>query len=256
MKRLEIEDIELKNKIMLLVQEQKIYSSYEKLSYRLSQLFKNIPIKEKRILEIGAGSGVASCFLGALGASKVIGLEPEGDGSSKGMAKIFQRIIKDLNLKNVYYSPLKFQEFKAQDRSFDIILLNDSINHLDEKACRYLHIKKNSCLIYLDLFRKMNLILDYGGYLVISDCARSNIFNIPAKLHLFKNPVAPTINWDIHQNPKIWIRLLKKAQFNKFEVDYYIPYKLRQFSRLLNNFIWAYFTTSMFIVRCRKNIYE
>lgn len=92
------------------------------------------------MLDIGCGDGILSLYAAWKGAKQVIGLEPELAGSTKGVLEKFKHQSELLALDNVSIKPLRFQDYQPKDVRFDIILLHNSINHLDEQACINLRI--------------------------------------------------------------------------------------------------------------------
>jgi SAM-dependent methyltransferase len=217
---------------------------------RLEFLFSDVPIRNARVLDIGGGRGLTSFCAAHLGAREVVCLEPEASGSTAGAVSSFQETRSRLGLDDlVSLRTATLQDADFDSEQFDVVLLQSSVNHLDEEACRDLHVNPRSREIYKRLFEKIRAIVALDGFLIISDCSRYNFF---ATIGL-RNPFAPTINWDIHQSPATWLSLLEPCGFDQAKITWWRPNKL--------SFVWpyntvpswtAYFINSHFRISLRR----
>lgn len=123
------------------------YSSIANLRFKLDQIFKNIDFKEKRILEIGGGYGIFGFYAAIDGAKNVVNLEPEGDGSTSGVIGKFKTLRDALHINNVELITSTFQDYNPENQKFDIIILYNSVNHLNENACIDLLKNSNSRIV-------------------------------------------------------------------------------------------------------------
>jgi hypothetical protein len=145
------------------------------------------------------------------------------------------------------------QAFDAGERKYDIILLHNSINHLDEAACIDLKENSNSRAIYKGIFAKISSFGVAGTELIISDCSRYNFFHLLG----VKNPFAPHIEWHKHQSPMLWVRLLEQVGFRNPEVTWVCPDQLRSPGQaLLGNQVMSFFLGSYFLLRMEKGVEE
>ncbi len=235
-----------------LLKTYKIYHAPKSLIWYFScYVFKDIDIQNKSFLDIGGGIGLASFYSIYCGAREAILLEPEDAGSGSFKMQNFNLLKEKSKAHTNRLSLVKelFQNFIALENSFDIILLHNSINHLDEEACSKLHIDKISQEIYLKLFEKLYSLLRVGGKIVLLDCSRTNFFN---DLGL-KNPISPSIEWNKHQNPEMWISLMEKVGFKYFNIQWSSLKQLRGFGRILfGNKLMAYLTYSHFKLGATK----
>ena len=180
------------------------------------QVFKGLDLQGKTILDVGAGAGYASCYAIALGAQSVIALEPEAGGSQLGMVRQAHVLRDEMGYADrIQIIPTTFEASGIRSQ-FDIVLLNASINHVNEDACALLPDDRRARAIYLAFFEKLAQVCKPGGLLVITDCSNSNVF--PA-LGL-PNPVMKTIDWRIHQPPEVWASLLSRAGFIHPRIDW------------------------------------
>ena len=128
-----------------------------------------------------------------------------------------------------------------------------SVNHWDEAACVEVDKTPKARDIYVNLFRKCWSLVDEGGRIILSDCAKKNLFSWPAANLGIVNPLAPTIEWYKHQQPKLWAQLLEQAGFVNIGWRWLFPAPLRfGAEKLLNNSLLAYLTTSYFILQATK----
>ena len=140
-----------------------------------------------------------------------------------------------------------FQDYNTK-KQFDIILMHYSINHIDEPNCITLEESTKSQEIYAQYFEKLNHLLINNGDLLITDVSRNNFFDL-IKL---KNPFVPTIEWEKHQSPHTWVKHLERQNFHLNRLVWTSPNKLKYLHPLLNNFIFLYFTTSLFMFHMKK----
>lgn len=220
----------------------KFYPSVKRLKFHINFIFKDIDFKDKNVLDIGGGIGIHSFYAACMGAKRVVCLEPELAGSSKRLKEKFSVINSKLGLNNVYFVTETFQEYEDSD-IYDVVVSSASINHLNESACIKLKKSKSAREEYKKYFWKLFQMTTSGSKLIICDCSNKNFF----KFIGFKNPFAPSIEWEKHQSPELWTSLLEDCGFKKNKL------KWSSFGRLdrLGNFIlgnkfFSYFLTSHF----------
>ena len=145
--------------------------------------------------------------------------------------------------------PITFQEYIPDDKKFDIILLMNSINHLDEEACANLLWDEISRNKYIDLFHKLYDLATSGAYIIITDASRYNFF---ASLGM-KNPFASSITWQLHQSPYYWAKLLQEAGFNSPQIRWKSYNRLGHIGRMfLANRVASYFLGTTFCLTMKK----
>jgi SAM-dependent methyltransferase len=213
------------------------------LRFYLDYLFEGVPLAGRRLLDVGAGDGVYSFYAAAAGAERVVALEPEADGSTVGVTGKFTRLGEVLGLDSVELRPETFQDFDPGDERFDVLFLHAAINHLDESATMAIGHDEAARQTYRSLFSKLASMGAPGAKLVASDASRHNLF---ARLPI-RNPLAPTIEWEKHQTPETWARLLADAGFGDARVRWNSLNALRRPGRvLLGNRVAAWLLDSTF----------
>src|SRR5690606_14229485 len=121
-------------------------------------------------------NGLFAFYAAINGAEKVIVMEPEFDGSTAGIQKQFEQLKSLLgNLENVEFSNRTLQNYTALNK-FDVVLLHNSINHLDEDSCQRLHYDIEAQKKYLAIFEIICEICVPGAELIITDCSSQNFF--------------------------------------------------------------------------------
>lgn len=210
-------------------------------------------VKDKDVLEIGSGNGIFSALMCLAGARSVTAMEPAAAGSSSGILDAFRRKKNQLGLKNCLLITDTLQQSELQPDTYDLIVAVASINHWDEQACIQLKSDNTAQGKYILLFKKCFESLRQGGKIIVSDVGRENFWGTIKKLTGLKHPFAPTVEWHKHQQPKLWGNLLKKAGFENIMWDWICPPPLKfGIDKFINNFIFAYFTASYFVLKAHK----
>ena len=208
------------------------------------RFFDGVDLVDKEILDIGGGVGLASTYAIVKGASKAVLLEPESDGSSAHMLDRAHALAYDLGCESrVAALNCTFQDFVAGPRMFDIIVLEASINHLNEHAVQRLDFDPEAEDEYLLLVSKIYEMLRPGGVVILSDCGKRNFFGDFG----LKNPFTPTIEWQKHQQPSTWAVLFSKRNFTRLSLKWGVHASLGKVGRLLlGNRVVFYFISSYF----------
>ena len=220
-----------------------LYSGKGKLQFKMETLFRGIDFKNKRVLDIGGGFGMYSFYAACSGAESVVCLEPEGEGSSSGVTDTFHKLNRLLERNNVESKPVAIQALEPEGGTFDVILLHNSINHVDEAACINLLRDSKSRSVYREIFSKIFSLSNKGAKIIICDCSRYNFF----ALLRIRHPFAPNVEWHKHQAPRVWANLLGEAGFMNPKIRWSSFNILRNWGRVLvGNKLMAYFLTSNF----------
>jgi len=225
-----------------------LWRSKKSLMLYLDFLFQDITFARKSVLDIGGGSGLLSFYAAIQGADKVICIEPELAGSDTGAKKQFEYISAELSLTNVYLQSARFQDFDAKNDKFDMVIMHNSINHLDENACIKLQCDAASRGVYDSIFSKLSAIMASNAKLIIADCSRNNFFN---SLKL-KNPFSPTIEWHKHQSPDFWAQLLSLHGFVNPRIRWMSFSGLHVGRLLFSNYFMSFLLNSHFILLLDK----
>jgi SAM-dependent methyltransferase len=228
----------------------RLFSSRSNLEFYLKYIFGPIGFAGRTMLDVGGGSGVFSFYAACKGASRVVCLEPEADGSSSGVTGTFLSVRRSLCLdEQVRQLPLPLLGYNKPESRFDIVLLHNSINHLDEQACMDLHRKRKAHEKYAAIFRHLASLMNPRGRLIIADCSRYNLFGSIG----LKNPFVPQIEWEKHQSPGRWAALLSESGFVPSQVKWSSFNRARNFGKaLLANRVGAYLCTSHFCLTAKR----
>jgi predicted nicotinamide N-methyase len=217
----------------------------------LDYIFENVDLKGKKILDVGGGAGLMALYGAFSGAKKAICIEPESDGSTIGFRQIFNTFKQESGIiteaENLNET---FQSFypKAQDK-FDLVVFHNSINHLDEPACQNLLTDDKARDSYNKIFKELNNIMSENSTVIILDCGRRNFFNTIG----LESPFARNIEWDKHQEPEEWIRLMKNNGFSNFEVTWSSHEALGKLGEIFTgNRFCSYFLFSHFKIVAKK----
>jgi len=230
-------------------QAQGMWSTPARLRTYGEYLYSDIDLRGVRLLDIGGGSGVFSLYAAASGASRVLCLEPEAAGSLKGKREVFTQVAEACGATGVEMRPLTLQDYDPGDERFDVVLLHNSINHLDEDACIRLRQDKAAREVYSKLFAGLADLIVPGGHLLMTDATRYNLW--PALR--IKNPIAPWIEWHKHQPPEVWRAIGEEVGLRFCCLQWTTPSTFGQAGRvLLGNRLGAYLTLGAFRMHMRK----
>lgn len=212
------------------------YFAYQKM------LFDGVSLAGRKFLDVGGGNGVMSHYAISQGASSATCIDPLGSGSDESADQQYQVFSQYFGgrVSRIHES---FQEWEADDL-YDVVLLHNSVNHLDEDACARIPAS-DARHIYLDIFAKLRSLLLTGGHLIIIDCSRRNLWG-DFRLHNIFNP---SIEWHIHQQPRLWDELLTEVGFRPGRIRWNAPRRMGKFGQLIfGNLVGAYLTSSHFVL--------
>ena len=221
------------------------YTSGLRYQVRAQSLFRDVHLSETHVLDVGCGPGAWSLWVALHGAERVVAIEPEAHGSTSNSLEVLRQTIKLLGLENkIQTSGSYLQELAEPECSFDVVVMYNVINHLDEEAVVCVHRDPSAFERYVANFSHLRRMVKPGAWLIIADCARDNFWN---RLGV-KSPFATSIEWSKHQNPQVWIEVLQRAGFIYHDLQWS---PLQPFTRLTSNWLVQYFTCSHFVLRCR-----
>jgi SAM-dependent methyltransferase len=214
----------------------------------LADFFRNVDFTGRRVLDIGGGEGIYSFYAAVMGAREVVCLEPEAAGSTSGVTQLFERIGEAVPGQPVRLDSRTLEQYHDAE-GFDIILMNASVNHIDEDACIHLLEDPKARETFRKVFLHLGTLARPGSQLIVADCTRYNFF---ALLHL-KNPINPNIEWHKHQAPEVWAALLQEVGFRNPQVAWLSLYRFgKVVQALLANKAAAYFLKSFFRLDLQK----
>ncbi|WP_146530348.1 class I SAM-dependent methyltransferase [Novipirellula artificiosorum] len=221
-------------------------------SMRFIRLFQSVFMKTdlsgKSLLDVGCGVGALALGSAASGVRHAVGLEPEVDGSTSGFFCTGERLIKSLGFSNVSIRNNMLANYDFDESPFDVIVMYNVINHLNEEACSRILTSDEARTLYIQQLSHLREYISPGGEMLVADCARSNFFGDLG----IRNPIAKTIEWQKHQNPRIWASIFEEAGFSSTEFWWNPIHKLRGFGRFARTSAIAYFTNSHFVLRAVK----
>jgi len=217
--------------------------------FQLEDVFDGVDLKNKRMIDIGGGSGIYSFYAAVRGARDIVCLEPEADGSSTRSTGFFGVLRSALPSAPVRLDSRTIQEYPIDDGPFDVVFMHASINHLDEEACVTLLDEPSSWQRYKTVLTRVSELATPGAQIIVCDCSRYNLF---ASLGI-KNPLAPVIEWEKHHAPEVWAKLLQETGFHDPKIKWEPLYRFGRVGKLLlANRLAAYCLKSIFCLRMTK----
>lgn len=220
-----------------------------RLRHLMAFLYHHIDFTGKTVLDIGGGTGVHSFYALARGAAHSVVVEPEGDGGHSDMVSTFETLRKTFGNPSVDLICDTFQNYMPPSEGFDIVLVQDAINHFDEPACITLRQSDESRAVYAAIFSKIARVLRPGGYLVLSDCSSRNLFPLLG----LRNPFDQAIEWHKHQPPTVWTELATAYGLQRLDLRWSSPARFGDLGQILfGNALASWFFTSHFVMTFRK----
>lgn len=225
-----------------------MYSNRRRLKRHLGFIFGDQRLADRRVLDIGSGTGLLTFYAAASGAM-VTSIEPEIEGASQGVLEQLESFRASHRFgRRVAIVPATFQSFEPT-HSFDLVVMANSVNHLNEAQCERLHFSEDARTTYRAYFAKIYDLLERGGSLIVTDCDRSNAFNDLGMV----SPFMRSIEWHKHQSPRVWMNLLEGVGLETVSVKWSVPNVLGPLGiALLSNRVTAYFLLSHFRLEVRK----
>lgn len=224
------------------------FPSADRALFRCRESFQHVDVAGKRVLEIGAGAGIFSAYAAMIGARRVLALEPETMGATKGVASDILRMKEELAMENFEVSGQTLQDYDSGGEKFDIVLAHNSVNHWNEPMCEQLGCNGAAREVYRRLFERVADLTDSGGRLILTDCCRHTFFPLLG----LRNPVARSIEWHKHQSPRLWARLAGSAGFRRESLSWRPLFRLRALGWLAANRVAAFFLAGGFRLVLRR----
>ena len=214
--------------------------------FAVREVFRGLDVRGRTVLDVGGGAGSLSFYAAALGAREVVCLEPGAAGSAGDLRTRFEHLGALTGLADrVRHDPSPIQTY-APGRTFDLVLSQNSINHMDEVACVDLQRSPEARARYRHIFAQLAALTSPGGRLVLSDCSSSALWPTLG----VRSPLAPKLAWHKHQPPESWAELAVEAGFRLDDLQWSTPRSLRSLGRvLLSNRTFAWLTTAHFVLR-------
>jgi hypothetical protein len=160
-------------------------------------------------------------------------------------------MIRELGISEVEVRPDRLENFASEGRVFDVIILCNTVNHLDQEACDRLPRDSEARERYHRLFGMVATLVEPEGTLIVTDCGRHNLFAPLTRLGI-PHPFEPAITWRKHQEPRVWAALLKESGFSAGRITWRVPNRLRRLEGLLSNGLVARCLSSDFKIVARR----
>jgi SAM-dependent methyltransferase len=154
-------------------------------------------------------------------------------------------VAETLELDRAVANDATWEQLQIPDKRFDVVIIYNVINHLYEDLVRRLHKHPDAVEQYVERLAKLGQIVADGGHLIIADCGRENFWGSVG----VRSPTAPTIDWDIHQEPEVWTAMLMRLGFELVD-QRWSPWW--PFGRITASRPVQYLTSSHFVIRLVK----
>jgi ubiquinone/menaquinone biosynthesis C-methylase UbiE len=219
--------------------------------YFRNQIFFRVEIKDKKVADIGGGNGLASfwCVLEG-GCSEAVIIDTLDAGSNQKMFDQYNKMKHESAITNkIRFFNGSIQELSPSNQLFDVVLMHNSINHISEAMTPKLRVSGEAKDYFRKQFREIYNFLSPSGRFIVADCSRRNFFGDLG----IKNPIAPSINWEVHQTPDVWKELIESSGFKHLRTTWTTR---REFGALgyslFGNKLCSYFLASHFCLEFER----
>ncbi len=232
-----------------------LLDKYGKMKYskQISNYFekiKGINIKKgAKILEIGAGKGLFSHFLGTYFDANVTSMDQyEGFGSPMESYSINKTINEELGYDNVKIVKKDFMNFMDTEK-YDYIFAINVFHHIIDTSKR-LSADNDNYSKCRDAFLKVYDLLNNNGLFVMGEVEKEN-YNINP-LYYEQNK---EVNFKTKQNNWEWRKVLRDVGFKGIKVRHLTPRIIREFPGshyIFNIRAVSLFFDSSYVIVCRR----
>lgn len=238
----------LKNKYDKNLKHSGIKRSFGYSFYFKNYIFQGINLKDKSLLDIGGGNGIASFFAFHSDKScKCTIVDPFEEGSNKEMYSQFNELSKLYDKAVILHND--YVDTLPEKKNFDIILMHNSINHIGEDIITDLDNDNKSQEEYSRRLEEILKQAKKGATIIVADCSSKNFWN-DLKI---KNIFAPAIDWNLHKPPHVWQKMLEDLGCHHINTKWTSRRELLLFGKYLfaNKFI-SYMLNSHFVSIYKK----
>ena len=183
-------------------------------------------IKDKTVLDIGAGGGGKTVFYALNGAKKVIGIDIE-----EGFIAEAKQFAEKMHAENTDFKVENAEKTSFKENSFDICVMNDVFEHLSnpEKVLKEVHrILKNGGKVFIN---SPPYYHPYGAHL-------SDLIGIPYVHMLFPEPVLINAYKKLAKNTKSYekrVNLRFGTVNGKEKITYINRMTVKRFEDIIKN---------------------
>ncbi|MFQ6082772.1 MAG: class I SAM-dependent methyltransferase [Methanosarcinales archaeon] len=221
-------------------------SNYVNFAYHLKNQLSYSSLSRKKLLEIGCGKGFTSLWISCFTDIEEVWAidEAKGAGSELNVLNNLKEIVDSFKIDNLKICEIDFLHHNFQNEHFDYIIANNTLHHII-RTRKYYSKDHETKKQWIDLFKNIYLLLKNDGILILGELTRKSIWRfLPLK---YRN-----IDWKIHPTLSEFLDAIKKAGFLKVDYQYRIPYQLRKFNKILNNYLFGFFVRPSLNIFAKK----
>ena len=224
------------------------FGEYEPLDaflFHAEEQLNGVSLSDKKILEVGCGSGVFSLYMALCGKAKqVVALdEAKGRGAETQAFTQLQTIVQNHNIPNLTVVKSSIYDYAVPENSFDVIVANSSLHHAI-RPFGYLFKNEQAQQAALSTFKLLHSLLNGNGRIVLREMSRINFWRfLPYKWKMSH------IDWSGHATLQEWLWIMKKTGSQNIHSDFLTPFFLRKWPSFImrNQFANFFFSSSFYL---------
>jgi SAM-dependent methyltransferase len=228
-----------------LIRERRGNRSLKHYRYLYSRYNSRVPLKNKRILDIGCGNGLLLGTNSVLSEpAMAIGIDNyKGEGSPLDEIGFVRKLRQSLNLPCLSFMAADARRMPFKEGRFDVIFASQFLHHIHISQERLSRDKSPESLPVYKVLKRIHSLLSADGVLVVTEAPRYTALRLMQPLGVTRD-----IDYSTKQEPADWIYMLKHCGFRDISVKYHTPYPLRYLSPLLGTELTRYLVSNQYYI--------